>query len=155
MKTYRNGWVGALMDEYERAAEELAVILDGISDEEYERMRDSETQDDEIRSIQTILTHVVVAGYGYARMLRNAWGMERMGPWRETFPRGEARAQISAMLAYTNATLDGRWDVSDDEAAALQIRSGWGTVYDLEQLLEHAIVHVLRHRRQIERFLGR
>jgi len=36
---------------------------------------------------------------------------------------------------------------------AVQIRSRWGAVYDLEQLLEHAIVHVLRHRRQIERFL--
>jgi hypothetical protein len=27
--------------------------------------------------------------------------------------------------------------------------------YTLEQLLEHAIVQILRHRRQIERFLGR
>jgi len=29
----------------------------------------------------------------------------------------------------------------------------WGQLYDVEQLLEHAIVHILRHRRQIERFL--
>ncbi|AUP81600.1 hypothetical protein C1H87_11295 [Flavivirga eckloniae] len=28
----------------------------------------------------------------------------------------------------------------------------WGQVYDIEQLFEHAIVHILRHRRQIERF---
>jgi len=28
----------------------------------------------------------------------------------------------------------------------------WGQKYDPEQLLEHAIVHILRHRRQIERF---
>ena len=33
------------------------------------------------------------------------------------------------------------------------IHSGWSVTYDLEQLLEHAIVHVLRHRRQIEKFL--
>ena len=25
--------------------------------------------------------------------------------------------------------------------------------YDAEQLLEHAIVHILRHRRQIEKFM--
>jgi hypothetical protein len=37
----------------------------------------------------------------------------------------------------------------------VQIPARWGPVYDLEQLLEHMIVHVLRHRRQIERFLGR
>jgi len=29
----------------------------------------------------------------------------------------------------------------------------WGQLYDVEQLFEHAIVHILRHRRQIERFL--
>ena len=29
----------------------------------------------------------------------------------------------------------------------------WGQTYDPEQLFEHAIVHILRHRRQIERFL--
>ena len=31
----------------------------------------------------------------------------------------------------------------------------WGQLYDVEQLMEHAIVHVLRHRRQVERFLGK
>jgi hypothetical protein len=30
-----------------------------------------------------------------------------------------------------------------------------GQVFDNEQLFEHAIVHILRHRRQIERFLLR
>lgn len=29
----------------------------------------------------------------------------------------------------------------------------WGQKYDVEQIFEHAIVHILRHRRQIERFL--
>ena len=34
-----------------------------------------------------------------------------------------------------------------------KIKVRWGQYYDVEQLFEHAIVHVLRHRRQIERFL--
>ena len=29
----------------------------------------------------------------------------------------------------------------------------WGQSYDVEQLFEHAIIHILRHRRQIEKFL--
>jgi len=57
------------------------------------------------------------------------------------------------MLVYTCETLDGRWNLSEEEANSLQIRSGW-PVYDFEQLFEHAIIHVLR-RRQIERFLDR
>ena len=34
-----------------------------------------------------------------------------------------------------------------------KLTTRWGQMYNIEQLLEHAIVHVLRHRRQIERFL--
>ncbi len=33
-----------------------------------------------------------------------------------------------------------------------KIKTYWGQVYDIEQLTEHAIVHVMRHRRQIEKF---
>jgi hypothetical protein len=44
--------------------------------------------------------------------------------------------------------------MSDEEIVGTVIRSSWGVVYDLEQLLEHAIVHVLRHRRQIEKFIS-
>jgi len=41
--------------------------------------------------------------------------------------------------------------MSEEEMMGVTIDSRWGQRYDLEQLLEHAIVHVLRHRRQIER----
>ena len=58
------------------------------------------------------------------------------------------------MVAYTMETLDGRWEMSDEAVQAIAIQSNWGTKYDLEQILEHAIVHVLRHRRQIERLMS-
>jgi uncharacterized damage-inducible protein DinB len=143
------------MDEYERAAGELVALIEGISDEEYELVWDAEAAEEDFRSIQTILTHVVSAGYGHAGTMRTAWGLERMKRWHELFPRHEARSRLAGMLAYTSTTLDGKWDLSEEEAEALRIQSGWGTVYDLEQFLEHMIVHILRHRRQIERLLGR
>ena len=34
---------------------------------------------------------------------------------------------------------------------ALKIKTSWGQLYDIEQLTEHAIVHILRHQRQIEK----
>ena len=40
MKIYRNGPLGALMDEYERVAGELVALIEGISGEEYEVVRD-------------------------------------------------------------------------------------------------------------------
>ena len=154
MKIYRNGPLGALMDEYERVAGELVALIEGISGEEYEVVRDPETEED-CRSIQAILEHVVRAGYGHAGLIRDAWGIERIRRRREVFPHFVARNRIADMLAYTSETLDGKWGMTDEEIEAVRIRSGWGPVSDLEQLLEHMIVHVLRHRRQIERFLGR
>jgi uncharacterized damage-inducible protein DinB len=61
--------------------------------------------------------------------------------------------QLDAMLDYTAQTLDGRWEMTDDEIESVVIHSSWEVTYNLEQLLEHAIVHILRHRRQVERFL--
>lgn len=143
------------MDEYERATAELTKILENISDEDYARVRDTETKDDDCRSIQTIMTHVVGAGYGYAGMMRDAWGVERVPHERVPIARADTPAQLRAMLDYMIATLEGKWELSEAESNAVQMRARWGVVYDFEQLFEHAIVHVLRHRRQIERFLGR
>lgn len=154
-KTYRKGAVGALMDEYERATAELTKILESISDEEYARVRDTETKDDDCRSIQTIMTHVVGAGYGYAGYMRDAWGMERAPHERVPIARADTPAQLRAMLDCMIATLEPHWDLSEKESNEMQMRVRWGVTYDFEQLFEHAIVHVLRHRRQIERFLGR
>lgn len=154
-KTYRKGAVGALMDEYERATAEMTKILESISDEEYARIRDTETKDDDCRSIQTIMTHVVGAGYGYAGLMRDAWAVERAPHERVPIARPDTPAQLRAMLDYMIATLEGHWELSEAESNAMLMKSRWGVTYDFEQLFEHAIVHVSRHRRQIERFLGR
>ncbi len=48
--------------------------------------------------------------------------------------RGDCAKELDKVMAYTDPTLEGRWLMSDPE--------------------KHAIVHILRHRRQIERFLS-
>lgn len=154
MKTYRQGPVGALMDEYERAVAEFLSILDGITDEEYQRIRDTKTEDEDCRSIQTIMTHVIRAGYGYAGYMRTAWGKEPVIRWSETIPRAQVPVEVRKMLDYTIETLDSKWNMTEQEATEMKMQVRWGPVYDFEQLFEHAIVHVLRHRRQIGRFLG-
>jgi len=154
-KTYRQGAVGALMDEYERAAAELLSILNGITDEEFERIRDTTTQDEDCRSIQTIMRHVIRAGYGYAGYMRTSWGKEPVIRWDEPVSRGQIPGEMKKMLDYMVETLDSKWGMSEKEGTEMKMTVRWGPVYDFEQLFEHAIVHVLRHRRQIDRFLGR
>jgi len=151
MRTYRKGPIGALMDEYERALADLKLLLRSISEPDFTAVIDAQTQDENCRSVQTIVTHVVQSGYSYANYIREQLSTPRSSPVVGPVPHQKAEAEINAMLDYTANTLDGRWEMSDDEIARIFIDSRWGVRYDLEQLLEHAIVHILRHRRQIER----
>lgn len=152
-KAYRRGGVGALMDEYERATAELRRLVETITEDEFERVADAETASEDCRSVQTVMAHVVGGGYGYADYIRGVYSMPSARPPKQLASRRETLAQLDAMLEYTAATLDGKWEMTDEENARAVIHSRWGVTYNLEQLLEHAIVHVLRHRRQVERFL--
>lgn len=44
--------------------------------------------------------------------------------------------------------------LEDRELAPVSYKSRWGEDYDIEQMLEHAIVHPMRHRIQLERLVG-
>lgn len=155
-KKFRAGAIGAMMDEYERAAREYRdVILREVgSENDFTRVVDAETNDEACRSIQTVTSHVVGAGYGYANYIREQFSIFFEPRPRRLISYGAAADEIDKMLVYTAQTLDGKWEMPDEEISQIKINTGWGVAYDLEQLLEHAIVHVLRHRRQIEKFLS-
>lgn len=63
IKTYRQGAVGALLDEYERAITDLQHTIADISDNELVVIIDHKTNDTSCKSVQTVLAHVVSAGY--------------------------------------------------------------------------------------------
>ena len=152
-KNYRKGAVGALMDEYERAAAELKIILNKISPEDFVKIVDPDTKDEDCRSVQTIMNHVVRAGYGYSNYLRKEFGINSDSPVYQISNAPEAISHFDRMLEYTVQTLEGKWEMPDEEMNKIKIITRWGTTLHMETLLEHAIVHILRHRRQIERFL--
>jgi uncharacterized damage-inducible protein DinB len=152
-KSYRSGAIGALMDEYERAASELTRLVEHIPDDDFVRVVDSRTKDEDCRSVQTIMSHVVRAGYGYADYIREQLSIASTRPRPKLLSRRESLEQLEAALRYTIETLEGRWEMSAEEISGMVIKSRWGAVYDAEGLLEHAIVHLLRHRRQIEKFI--
>ena len=152
---YRNGAIGALMDEYERAAAELRRLIERIPEDDFVRVVDSRTKDEDCRSVQTIMSHVVRAAYGYADYIREQFSMTSTRPQPKLLSREESFEQFDASLKYTVQTLEGKWEMSSEEISVTVIKTRWGAVYDVEGLLEHAIVHILRHRRQIERFIAR
>ncbi|MBI2419659.1 MAG: DinB family protein [Ignavibacteriales bacterium] len=153
-KIFRTGAIGALLDEYERAAEELKNVLLHVSEKHFTAVVDTVTQDPDCRSIQTIMNHVVRSGYGYANYIRQHLG----DPWIERKEDYElvspelASNELSKMFAYMVDTFTGKTDAIFENPEQNIIKVRWGQSYDPEQLIEHAIVHVLRHRRQIEKF---
>lgn len=153
LEDYRKGAVGALMDEYERAALELKSIVENVSEEDYTRIADNETENEDCRSIQTIMNHVVGAGYGYANYIRKEISMQTEPRESQQIKQREIGEEIDKMLAFTVETLDGKWELSSKEIDEIVIKSPNGFTETLEQLLEHAIVHILRHRRQVNKFL--
>jgi hypothetical protein len=151
-KMYRKGAVGAMMDEYERAAAEFRALIAGLTGEQYSQIMDAETDDDCCRSAQTIMSHVVAAGFGYADYIRKAFSVDKDSPERRLLEHSESLGRFDSMLAYTITTLDGKWEMPEEEFTKVFMATDWGPTYDLEQLLEHAIVHILRHRRQLNKW---
>lgn len=149
----QTGPLPALMDELERATKELMGIIRGITDEEFAAVRDAETPDPDCRSIHTVIRHVVRSGHGYADYFRGAFGTEPNRPELRLDTRDDCLRGMESMLGYMAATLEGHWEMTPEEEETIEINTRWGQTFDFDQLFEHAVVHVLRHRRQIERFL--
>jgi uncharacterized damage-inducible protein DinB len=143
-----------LLDIYEQAITELKELIKDIPAAALVTIVDPNTLDENCRSVQTILSHVVHAGYGYATSIRNLKGSNIVRPaktFHETI--SQYLADLDDVFTYTEATLKGliEDDLEPNENAPT-IKTSWGQAYDTEQITEHAIVHILRHKRQIEKF---
>jgi len=153
--TYRdNGAVGALLDEYERAINELKSIVETLTQMELIAIVDYLTKDDDCKSIQKILNHVIAAGYSYVVQIRKSKGEDIEYFPYQSFDNSKAYlTELDKMFAYNVKFFEDypNLDLDDYEEHKFKVR--WGPEFDIEQLFEHAIVHILRHRRQLERFL--
>ena len=151
-KEYRSGPLGSLMDEYERALGELKILLGSLSENDYIRISNPSSPDPDCLSVQTIMRHVVSAGYGYAVNIRTAIGVEGKRTDIKEIPQSEVLTMVDDMFEYSLKTFDGRWDMGEEEMYTTIIKTSWSE-YDIDSMLEHAVVHILRHRRQIEKLV--
>ena len=63
-------------------------------------------------------------------------------------------SELEKMFEYTVETFEDKWHLTYDELMSTIIKTSW-TTYDLEAITEHAIVHILRHRLQIEKMIAK
>ena|SRR2546428_1606419 len=148
------GAVNALLGEYERAILDLQEVLEDISDQELIVVADNATSDSNCKSIQTILAHVVGSGFSYAIYIQKLKGIDTERPekqYRKTI--GEFKKDLASVFAFTSNVFKEIYDHELEEFDdSKKIFTSWGQFYDIEQMMEHAIVHILRHRRQIIKF---
>ena len=150
----RTGAIGAILDEYENSINELKGVIEDITENELATIVDPDTNDTNCISVASILTHVVRSGYSYAINIRNLKGAQL--PFRDLILRNSIAEYNLDLDDVFNFTVETFANIDNKEIEefdnAKKILSRWGQFYDIEQMMEHAIVHILRHRRQIENF---
>ena len=146
--------IDALMDEYGKALDELYAQIENLQAEEMAKILDPKTDDADCKSIQSILRHVVESGHGYIVEI-DRYGGGKSERQSYALPKN-ASAAIEALKNMYQANLDFFENNQHIPLYAKEpekkILVRWGQRYDVDQLLEHAVMHVHRHRRQIVNF---
>ncbi len=113
-----------------------------------------ETDDPSYASRETLLVHVAACAAGYLVWIQEQRGLAPPDLDRRPDPEGFGRR----VDGYVDEVL-AAWDVhlrdlteADSDRPAYETR--WGVPYCIDAMLEHAVMHPLRHRHQLERLLG-
>jgi len=147
---FRTGCIGALLDEYSKAINELSAYILTIESADFEKAVNIDESENHLNSFGDISKHVMLSCYVYANYIR-----EKLGKKIESMnlacnsPEQGARG-LQQMFNYTEESLRDHVHLTASEVSSIVITTRLGFHYTLEVLLERAIVHILRHRRQIE-----
>ena len=149
-----SGPFGALMDEYARAAEDFCRVVESFDLARFDAERPS--NDSNTVSPRAICLHVIGAAHRYAHYIRKARGLDfvdryEADPAQLRSPQG-VRALLTEGIVLTEDAVEPLLNATDQEIQALSFAVRWGPRYDPEMILEHAVCHLLRHRRQLERW---
>ena len=136
----------ALLDGFGAALVRFANFLDGVPPEALDAPMPGKDP-----SVRDVLAHVVDAAYRHViYVARNCGGST---PTRQ-FQLEDRRDLAAVRIGLTDAVRHARAALATVDDAALRgprFAGRGGGDYDGEQMLEHAIVHLYRHERQLRR----
>ena len=142
------------MDEYARAADDFCRVVDTFDAARFESVRTSNTA--ETASPHAVCAHVCGAAHRYAHYIRKARGIDFIDRYELDPSRLRSASDVRGLLAEATLlmeeTVEPLVPLTDEGIQALSFVVRWGPTYDPEMLLEHAVCHLLRHRRQLERW---
>jgi hypothetical protein len=141
------------MDEYARAAEDFCRVVGTFDATRFESVRASNTP--ETASPHAVCAHVCGAAHRYAHYIRKARGVDFIDRYELDPSRLRSPSDVRGLLAEAILLMEETVEplpLTDEGIQALSFVVRWGPTYDPEMLLEHAVCHLLRHRRQLERW---
>ena len=151
------GWGGGLMDEYARAAVDFCNVVEAVAPAKFtDDVRPA--SDPDCVSIRKLCVHVLSSAHGYGSHLLHAMGVEVPPPPPPTIDENSIKlpAAVRPILAQqirrTEGIVADILKLPEKQQEALVVRPRWALPMQADLLLEHAIVHLLRHRRQVERW---
>jgi uncharacterized damage-inducible protein DinB len=116
-----------------------------------------ETED----NVRGILCHVTFSMYSYSCWMRRVRG--RLDPTVEQEEKRAFLERVRSLSREEDFEEASRWasahyydtlaDVAKEDLER-EFKSNWGETISIELMMEHALVHLLRHRRQLQIFLG-
>ena len=151
-KAFRKGPMGSLVDEYEKALLELKGVLGNIEDKDFLKTCNPD-KTTKLHTIKDICNHVIAAGYIYSNNIRRTFQEIEMKPEFAFQSASDTVHHLDLMFAHTLVTVKDKYILTDDQLNQIRVKTSWED-YSLEGILEHAITHILRHRRQVEIFLS-
>ena len=110
--------------------------------------------DADYESAERLVTHVQGAARGYLTWIREVLG----DPITDLEVVRDPQVVVPRLDAYLEETL-AAWPrhlaaLVDAQLAPATYRTRWGEMFTVDQMLEHAVVHPMRHRIQLERLLA-
>jgi len=140
--------VEALVWETERARQELVAYARSLPPHVLEWQVEGKQG-----SVKGILAHVASAGYYFIKAALEA---NRLPVPAAAYPEIGKSRELGEIFAALDDVRDFTFRGTralEDGHLSTRLATRWGEEYSCGQLLEHALVHFLRHRRQLERIV--
>lgn len=152
LPSYTYAGARAMVDLHER---HLRSFLDVWRRAKTENVRLPETTDPDYASMDALLVHVLRAARGYM-----TWMCEQLELADPRIDPAPDVALVDAEAARYVDHLVERWarplaNVAEARFEVPEYRSRWNVLYCIDAMLEHAVMHPIRHEYQLLRLLGK
>ena len=112
------------------------------------------TEDEDYKTLETLLRHVLRSSGGYIKWICNKLDIPDPGI-HETPPLLEIEEKADNYILH----LLEKWripltNVSEKEFYSPAYKSNWGSNYCIDSMLEHAVMHPLRHSYQLQNLIS-